>query len=222
MKRIYGLLVLASVLLLQGCFDIVEQVLLHADGSGNFQLVLNLSRSRTKVNSLLRMKTVNGHPVPSKSEITERINRLAQTMRQVPGLKEISTKIDWDNCIVTLGCTFSKVEQLNTAVQKINEAEGGKQQHFEKVYGYDPATKRFSRSNRYSSAEAYQQLSGADKEVFNGATYTAIYRFDVPVQSVNHPEAKIAPNHKAVMLRFDALSLVTGKKKIDHTTQLSN
>ncbi|MBL0359080.1 MAG: hypothetical protein IPP72_20435 [Chitinophagaceae bacterium] len=72
MRRIVYLLILSCAFLLQSCFEIIEQVFVKNDGTGTFQLVLNMSKSKTKISSILKMKTVNGHAVPTKEEITKK------------------------------------------------------------------------------------------------------------------------------------------------------
>jgi hypothetical protein len=73
MRRPAYLLLFAILIGFSGCFEIIEQISLKDDGSGNFQLVLNLSQSKTKINSFMKMKTVNGHPVPDKEEVRQKI-----------------------------------------------------------------------------------------------------------------------------------------------------
>ena len=79
------LLLFACLIFFQSCFEIVETVFLNTDGSGNFQLVLNLSKSKTKINSLIKMKTVNGHDIPSKEEIKDKIADIEKTATKTAG-----------------------------------------------------------------------------------------------------------------------------------------
>ena len=76
------LVLFSCILMLQSCFEIVEQVFIKEDGSGTFELVLNMSKSKTKINSIMKMKKVNGHDVPDKEEIAKKINDLEKTIRQ--------------------------------------------------------------------------------------------------------------------------------------------
>ena len=86
MKTSAYLLLFSILILFSGCFEIIEQVFLKNDGTGNFQLVLNMSKSKTRLNSISKMKTINGHDVPSKEEIKNKIAEIEKTVAKHPVL----------------------------------------------------------------------------------------------------------------------------------------
>ena len=53
MRTVASLFLFVCLISLTGCFEIVEQLFLKTDGSGDFQMVLNLSKSRTRLNSIM-------------------------------------------------------------------------------------------------------------------------------------------------------------------------
>ncbi len=109
MKNIQYLLLFSCLVIFQSCFEIIEQVFLKNDGSGNFQLVVNLSKSKTKINSILKMETVNGHDVPSKEKIKKKITEIEKTISKTAGISNVKTSADFDNYIITLSYNFNKV-----------------------------------------------------------------------------------------------------------------
>lgn len=220
LKRIGFLLLVSSTLLLQGCFEILEQVFVKADGSGTFQLVLNMSRSKTKINSIMKMKQVNGHDVPSKEEIAQKTAEIEKTIKATQGISNVSTKLDFDNFIATLNCSFANVNSLNGAVKNINEKNKARQAGIEKSYEYNPAAFVFSRLNKFSLKTEYDKLSNADREIFATAYYTSIFRFEKEVTNTSNKESKVAGNKKAVMLKQNALDIITGKKSIENKITL--
>jgi hypothetical protein len=215
MKKITYLLLFSCLLLFQSCFEIIEQVFIKNDGSGNFQLVINLSKSKTRVNSIMKMKTVNGHDVPTKAEISEKVAAIEKTIAGTAGISNVKTNLDFTNYIATLTCDFSKVAQLNTVVKNINDKEKGKQK-IEKSFDLDAATNMFSRLNKFQFREDYNKMSNADKEIFSGANYTAIYKFEKPVAQVSNKDANVSPSKKAVMLKLNVLDIITNKKSIEN------
>lgn len=212
---------LSSVLLLQSCFEIIEQVFVKQDGTGNFQLVLNLSKSKTKINSIMKMKTVNGHDVPSKEQITQKVAGIESSIKKTGGISNVKTTIDFDNFIVTLNCSFASVKSLNNAVKNIADKEKSRKPGIEKNYEYDAATGTFSRLNKFSLKDEYQQLSNADREVFATAGYTGIFRFENNIAAASNKESKTAANKKAVMLKLNALDIITSKKTVENKITLS-
>ncbi len=205
----------------QSCFEIIEQVFLKSDGSGNFQLVVNLSKSKTKLNSIIKMKTINGHDVPSKAEIKYRIDVIEKTVAKTAGITSVKTTMDFDNFIATISCNFTAVTQLNAAVKNVYDKENGKVKGVEKTYEYDAVSGVFTRLNKFSLKEDYNKMSNADKEVFATANYTSIYKFESTVAAASNKETRISPSKKATMLKLNALDVITNKKKIENKINLT-
>ena len=167
------------------------------------------------------MKTVNGHDVPSKAEINKRVTDLATTVKQTTGISNVKTNIDFDNYIATFSCDFTKITGLNAAVKNIGLKENSQSKAIEKSYDFNAGTGIFSRLNKYSLKNDYDKMSNADKEVFAGAGYTSIYRFENNVISSSNADSKIAATKKAVMLKLNALDIIRNKKSIENNITLS-
>jgi hypothetical protein len=221
MKKITYLFLFLSLISFTSCFEIVEQVFLKPDGSGNLQLVLNLSKSKTKINSFIKMKTVNGHAIPSQQEIKTKIADIEKTTAKTAGISNVKTSMDFDNYIVSITCNFAKISQLNNVVKNIVEKENNKSKYIEKSYEYDVASNIFARLNKVSVKKDYNKMTNADKEVFATANYTAIYKFENTVGSVSNKDAKISPSKKAVMLQQNVLDIITEKKSIENKITLN-
>lgn len=222
MRKIAYLLLLTCLVVFQSCFEIIEQVFLKNDGSGNFQLIVNLSKSKTRINSIRKMKTVNGHNVPSEEEIKTKIAQIEKAVAKTSGISNVKTTIDFDNYIATINCNFNKPTQLNAAVKNIVTSEGSKAAAIENVYAYNTVNNTFSRLNKTSFKKDYNKMSNADKEVFATANYTAIYKFESPIASASNKESKISASNKAIMLKLNALDIITDKKSIENKINLTN
>lgn len=205
---------------LTSCFELIEQVFVKKDGSGNMQLTLNLSKSKTKINSIRQMKTINGRDVPSENEIRQKIKELQTSVAKTKGITEVKTTIDLDNYIVTMSCNFTNANMLNGIVKSIAKT-GADAKYLEKSYNYDAATNSFERLNKISVKKDYNKLSNADKEVFATANYTSIYKFENTINSATNADAKISPSKKAIMLQHNVLDIIMGKKSIENKISLS-
>ncbi len=221
MKKIFFLIFIGSTFLLQSCFEIIEQVYLKNDGSGNFVLTLNLSKSKTKLNSISKMKTVNGRPVPSQQEIKDKLTKIEQTIAKTSGISNVKTTLNFDNYIATISCNFNNVTQLNSAVKNIYAVENSKLKNVPDVYGFNTANKTFSRYNKFQVKGEYNKLSNADKEIFATANFTAIYKFENEVIATSNKTTKVAPSKKATMLKQNILDIITEKKSIENTINFS-
>ncbi len=221
MKKITYPFLFLCLISFTSCFEIIEQVFVKADGSGNFQLVLNLSKSKTKINSIRKMKTVNGHDVPSEQEIRKKIVEIERATAKTAGISNVKTSMDFDNYIATITCNFSKVNQLNGIIKSVSEMDNKKSKFIEKSYDYDATTNVFSRLNKVSLKKDYNKMSNADKEVFATANYTSIYKFENIVGIVANKDAKTSPSKKAVMLQQNVLDVITEKKSIENKITLT-
>ncbi len=219
MRTVASLFLFVCLISLTGCFEIVEQLFLKTDGSGDFQMVLNLSKSRTRLNSIMKMKTINGHDVPSKEDIRYRLSEIEKTVSKTAGISNVKTSIDFDNFIASINCNFKNVAALNNAVKNIYLKENAGKKAPEKIYEYNAGV--FQRWNKYSFKDDYTKLSNADKEVFATANYTAIFKFESAVSAASNKETRIAPSKKAVMLKLNTLDVITEKKSIENKINLT-
>ena len=167
------------------------------------------------------MKTVNGHDVPSKEEISRKVKEIEKTFAKTAGISNVKSTVDFDNYIITVSCNFSSVAKLNTVVKNIQEVEKSATKIDEQFYGYDAVSKTFSRFNKNSFKKDYQKLSNADKEIFSSANYTFITKFETEVLSSSNKEAKLSASKKAVMLKLNMLDLITEKKSMENKINLT-
>jgi hypothetical protein len=196
--------------------------MLKSDGSGTFQFVLNMSKSKTKLNSISKMKTINGHNVPSKWEIENKMTSIEKAMTKTVGVSGVKSSIDFDNYIATINCNFVKLSQLNSALKNVSKIDGGNVAGIDKVYSYDAATNTFERQNKFGLKNQYKKVSNADKEVFATAGYTSIFKFENTITEASNKDANISPSKKAIMLKQTALDIITEKKSIENKIKLSN
>ncbi|RQO30995.1 hypothetical protein DBR32_09820 [Taibaiella sp. KBW10] len=196
------LAVIICCITFSSCFETVEEINLNADGSGRMILTLNVSQSKAKVASLMKLKTVNGHKIPSQQEIVAELNQTAIALRATPGISNVKTTSDFSNYIITVSFDFKEVANINAASGKIMQQYKVPTYNFA-TYSYNKSTKTFAKSYQLNAEtkKQFQQMKAEDKEVFKNALYTSVYRFATPVKSLSNKEAKISGSQKSVMFR---------------------
>ncbi|NGM90182.1 hypothetical protein G5B35_23070, partial [Parapusillimonas sp. SGNA-6] len=137
-KIVQNLLVICSVWMLTGCFDVVEEVDINSNGSGRIKATVNLSKSKTKVASLMKLDKVDGIKIPSKTEIQKEADAIVRLLKQTSGISDVQSSLDFDNYIATLSCSFNDVKALN-AFSKILSAHFKVELSTYSSYSYDPA-----------------------------------------------------------------------------------
>ncbi|NGF57854.1 hypothetical protein G5B00_15145 [Parapedobacter sp. SGR-10] len=221
-KIVQNLLVICSVWMLTGCFDVVEEVDINSNGSGRIKATVNLSKSKTKVASLMKLDKVDGIKIPSKTEIQKEADAIVRLLKQTSGISDVQSSLDFDNYIATLSCSFNDVKALN-AFSKILSAHFKVELSTYSSYSYDPAARVFGRNYTYNAEvkKEFAKLKTDNQESFNQAHFTSIYRFQDHVARQQHANAKISPNKKAVMLKVRATDLINGKVNLSNRITLS-
>jgi hypothetical protein len=75
LKQFYKLwLFIILIPILSSCFEVIEEIAIKNDGTGDVVLTINLSQSKTKVASVMLLDSVQGYKVPSKQKIQQELN----------------------------------------------------------------------------------------------------------------------------------------------------
>lgn len=209
-------LLLLPLLLLVSCFDILDKVNVKADGSGEYSLILNASKSKTRLASISKMETINGKKVPKKSEIEAKINEAARIFKSVPGISNVKTSMDFDNYIIKLSCNFKKIENINAGLDQLKAKNILGKMVPTQIYSHNSAKKIFTRNKINTFKSDYDKLSAADKEVFNNAKYTSVLQFENTVKSQSNNAYQLSPNKKAMKLEGNILDFILQKKQIQN------
>ncbi|UTX47446.1 hypothetical protein [Chryseobacterium sp. MA9] len=218
MKNFLRLFLLCVPLLfLTSCFDILDKVNVKADGTGEYTIILNASKSKTRLASISKMETINGKKVPKKTDIENKINEAAKIFKGTPGISNVKTSMDFDNYIIKLSCNFKKIENINAGLEKLKAQNILGKMVPTLVYSQNLEKKTFTRNKVNTFKEDYNKMSKADKEVFNNARYTSIMQFESTVKSQTNNTYVLSPNKKALKLEADILDLILQKKQTQNT-----
>lgn len=216
------LVLLCLPVFLSSCFEIIEEITMRPDGSGDMTITINLSQSRTKIASVMLMDSIQGYKVPSKQTIQREINEAVADLKKMPGISNVKSTSDFNNYIATISFSFREIANINNISRNILEAQKIKATNLS-VYSYNKGTATFSREYKYYPAAKaeYNKLKKEDREIFKTATYTSIYRFPAAISHSVNPLAKISKSQKAIMQKSSILDLINGKVSVSNQIQLS-
>ena len=214
------LLLICPLFLLTSCFDILDKIHLKADGSGEYTIILNASKSKTRIASIAKMGAVNGKKVPTQSEIERKLNEAAGVFKTVPGISDVQTSADFKNYILKLSCRFSKIENINDGLERLKARNIIGKTIPSQLYRYDTAKKTFTRQKISTFSEDYRKMSAADREVFTDAKYTSVLQFDLSVKSQSNRFYQLSPNRKAAKLDGAVTDFILQKKPLQNSIVL--
>jgi hypothetical protein len=214
-KKLFPLTALFILLLLSGCFEIVEDITIHADGSGTFLYKVNLSQSKVRLDALMKLDSSDGYRIPPRQETDADILKAKSILEKSQGITNVSTTTDWINYIYTIKFDFNSINNLNLAVEKLSQDMSSEHKRIpEATDNFAYGGKSFDRKNHYDGKANAKNITAQDRKILENASYTCIYRFDVPVQSCSNKEAVISKNGKSVMLKLNMLQLALGQKTV--------
>ncbi|MDP5230149.1 MAG: hypothetical protein NWQ38_07135 [Cellulophaga sp.] len=217
--------VLFSCMCLTSCFEVLEEINLNEDGSGAMVVTFNLSKSKTKLASIMLLDSVNGYRVPSKDDIELALKDAENHLKNSPGISNIKKTADYQNYIFTISCNFDQVTNLDAVFHDLIRKQNKKEKtNFDLTsFSYNATSQSFKRNFSYDNniKKSFYKLKSDDRKIFEDASYTSIYRFKNNIQNSSNTLAKVAPNKKAVFLKLDVLSLILGEKSLENTIQLS-
>lgn len=217
---IYCTLILCS-LSLTSCFEIIEEIKLFRNGSGEVVLTFNLSQSKTRVASVMLLVSINGYKVPSKKDINHELNAITNNLRNSTGISKVNSNVDFNNYIATISFSFKEVSNINNVFKNIL-ARQDIQVPNQNLYSFNANNQVFIRkyqSDR-NTISSFNKLKKEDKEVFKNAQFTSITRFEQSVKSVNNKSAIVSKSKKAVMLKANMMDLIYDKSNISNQIQL--
>lgn len=221
-KRVPLFFSLLIVLLFTSCFEFIEEVTFNKDGSGSTILTLNLSKSKSKIASIMLLDSINGYKVPSETLVREKVNELVAKVKKVKGVRNVNTTLNFEEYIITLSCDFDNVDVLNTVIANFSSKKDAMIINKHKHFKFNEKEKTFIRSHHFNFEKEIAKAKMEDRKILKNASYTSIYRFDSPVKTFKNKEAKISKNKKAILLKLNAQDIITSQKTIKNYIQLEN
>ena len=214
----YLLIFFGLSLSLSGCFDFVEEIQLNNDGSGLLKYKLNLSKSKTKLSSIMLMDSIRGFAVSDQDEIHEKLIDLKLHLQDQEGLSDVVVKENWGEYIFEVSLHFDNIESVNHGFESVMSKD-----QFAKGLFFTPFESSGDRFVRNYVHQDYSSIQGWDRnftEVFSDSKFTAVYKFGRLVDSQTNPKYLISKNRKAVMFKSSFLDLIKKEATLQNSIVL--
>ena len=218
MKSVQSFILLLFVTMLcSSCFQIIEEVTLKNNGSGEMRITLNMSQSKSKIASLLLLDSVNGHKIPSEADMRKYMDETVDFLKKAKGISNIRQSLDLKNYIAQVNFSFTDLSYVNGLTEKLFNDQKMKMPSLQ--YFYDKTAGIVKKQYRHSPelTKEYNKLKPKDKDIFKNAGFTSIFRFESAVAGNPNKQAIVSPSGKAVMLKDGPLEINGGTAKYSHT-----
>lgn len=216
------LLFFALTLGLTSCIEIIDDVTVNNDGSGNLKYTINLSASKVKINSILALDSLEGHRVPSKDEISERITAFQKRLEAKTGISNVLVESNFTDYIFKVQCDFTSIEALQIAIKDVVKEESQEKNLKELDHNWMSwdGTKLI-RSVPDITIERTKSLKAEDAELLKQGNYTSITRFQRPVEKFDNTNAILSKNKLAVMIKTNPYLLTQDYNLLENTIYLT-
>jgi hypothetical protein len=209
------------LLLLSSCVEIIDDVQINNDGSGTFKYTINLSASKVKINSILALDSLDGQKVPSKAEITDRINAFSKKLSTKAGITNVQVESNMTDFVFKLQCNFTSVTALQNAIKEIIREESKDQKLKELDHNWMSWDgNKLIRSIPDITIEQSKKLKSEDIELLKQGNYTSITRFERSVDRFDNENAVLSKNKQAVMIKTNPYLLSQDYNLLENTIYL--
>ncbi|MBM3430903.1 MAG: hypothetical protein FJX99_07965 [Bacteroidetes bacterium] len=222
MKKISIFFILLVGFLNTSCIEIIDDLLIHDDGSGILKYTINLSSSKVKVNSYLALDSLQGQRVPKIPEIKEKVATFKKHLSTQKGISNVVIEENYTDFIFKFSCSFSSPQALQTAIQA-SIAHMAKDQTIaescSKWLIWDGST--LTRSIPEITSKKVKEMDKKDEDLLKQGSYTSITRFDRTIEKFDNQNAKLSKSQMALMLKVDTYSLKENENLIENRIFLS-
>lgn len=193
---------------LSSCIEILDDLTVHADGSGTFRYNINLSSNKIKVNSILALDSLDGQKVPKIEDIKEKVQQFIKTLDAQNGISNVKIEENYTDFIFKFSCDFTNVlllqEGIKTTISSMTKEKNTSELNHNWIT-WDGT--KLTRSIPTITLNKVKDLKQTDIDQLKQGSYTSISRFDKPVEKFGNTAAILSKNKLAVMIKTDTYSL---------------
>lgn len=192
--------IIISLLCLTSCIELLDDITLNNDGSGTFKYSINLSSSKTKVNSILALDSIDGKKVPKKSEIEQKIIEFKKSLSSQSGISNVNVSYNFDDFVFKLSCDFDNVKNLQVGIEntikKLSISNVSNETEWITF-----SSNKLERDIPNIATDRFKNYNWIDVDLLKSGTYTSISRFDRIVESYSNTLTKVSKTKTSVMLQ---------------------
>ncbi len=201
-----------------GCFDIEEEVTLNRDGSGRYQVSMDMSEIGDMIASFAEEEGM-GSSEDMFGTMDSALQAQSETLKQIEGISKVAYSIE--GYTFTSSFQFEDVLALNEALAQSNSdpnnqfmqlTQGAKFSWkagtFEKI---NPPIKDAMDQVGMGGDEANEEGMEMAKMMLGSASYTTIIHLPNKVKKVSNAKSDIQPDGRTVKTEISFADLMTGE-----------
>ncbi len=213
MKFLLRILVLLSVVITPSCLEMVEEISLEKNGSGNYSMAVDMSQMMEMLSGL--MGDTDDPTTDAFAQMDSAIQETVKKLRQIEGISNVSHQSEGYRFSVNY--SFSSVEALNQA--NLNEDNESAAMLGMSGSNYSLAKRVFSRqsvpiSDMLGEMDDEEGMMDMVKMFMADASYKQIYHMPGQVKSAANDNSEISSDKRTVTTEIPLLDWMNGDADI--------
>lgn len=214
MYRLIKIFFLLTPIFFVSCLDVIEEIDLNESKGGKATYTFNLSQSKVKLNTLLKLDSLGGYKIPKLYEIEDELIKAVRELKAKEGISNATYSINEEEYIYTLVVHFKSLKNLDIALRQMS---------YWKHSDWKPKTEfyRLEDNELIKKVEAVIIPEKSKKEIekrkqdLELGNYTFILRNSQELKLLSPSELKLSGNKKAVMYRDNLYNFSKRQKELN-------
>jgi len=185
------------------------------DGSGDVNLVVNLSQSKDQVKSYLQAEESDG--VLKNKNVESIFKHIKVVLEGVKGISDVRINSDYVDYIFSVKANFTDVEVLNEAITTVSK-------NLDYLYvppiegrSFTGNSTSFNRGFDYPiDPKDFDELPGFVQYTLSTAKVISVYRFEQEISGFSNKKAVVSPSKKAIRLEETVSNLGKGEGTLEN------
>ena len=216
MKNIRIIFVLLISFSLTSCFELVEQINVNEDGTGEMTVTINMFESKRKLKAFMEApESMHGYSAPDQKEVEQFFQSVVEKVSEVEGISNVKSDIYYEDFIFSVSGSFDKVSAMNEAINQFTGGMSRGMVSLKNEYNYEEGTFRRAFASPYA-ADAYDEIPMMQRVILESARIISVYRFDKEIKEMTSTDTEVSFDKKEARFESNLSDIVSGKKSINN------
>ncbi len=216
MKKLGQLCLFVLCISLTSCFELVEQISVNEDGTGEMTVTLNMFESKKKLQTFLEApESMHGYKAPDQEEVENFFKGVVATVSEVEGISDVKSDIYYEDFIFSISGSFADVSAMDEAVKKFTHGMSRGMVNLKNEYRFEDGI--FSRSFESPyKAENYSEIPMMQRVILESARMISVYRFEQEIKGMTSADTELSFDKKEARFESNLSDIVSGAKTINN------
>ena len=216
MKKLGQLCLFLLCISLTSCFELVEQISINEDGTGEMTVTLNMFESKQKLQTFMEApESMHGYKAPDQSEVEAFFEGVVATVSEVEGITNVKSDIYYEDFIFSISGSFDDVSAMEEAVKKFTHGMSRGVISLKNEYKYEDGVFTRTFESPYK-AENYEEIPMMQRVILKSAKLISVYRFEKEITGMTSADTQLSFDKKEARFESNLSDIVSGAKTINN------